>query len=471
MPDPGCFGAPLAGGLKVWRPPQWRLGADTPEQLRALMNTAPYVVAVPNAVPAAACDAFARALRPTLAACNKHWYAGDHHAPGANGTGLLKTYGVAVSEPCQRMRCHAGPRRVFAALFGVAAKGGPGGLAVSLDAPCLHSVGHVRNQSFGNYAKQKGLANSTLKPHVDQCKPRPGKTLASVVLEQKLKAEESPFAHVVQGSIKATAEVPRQFDGGVFAPPGFVALIAKQPPLKEGATDWSPFDEKEVKAHRIFPGSNADGPRGGCLRYVVSPKRSLLLWRSNTVHTSHRGDKQFYMDKPESAKSEFARAMQTICCCPASARDADEREKKLALWNQHTRHVAKCGRACKAAAPFDAATRPKGCKLAKRGASTTHWPHVAIARGPNYFPNPQSHRKGGTCGYATGAPDALCTKTKKPADCVGRFGCTVHCAHCWHSYACPLNGGWRCGIAGDPVRPCVLARDDQQLLDLQKTFL
>ena len=155
-------------------------------------------------VTAGECRAFLDGLRPVLEARNAHWHVKP--APGAAGNGLMKNFGVAASAPCQKLRCHPRAVAVFAALYGTRAAGGDGGLAVSIDAPAVYSVGHVRDQAFSNAAKQPGLANSTLKPHVDQAK---GKNCESAAMQARLAEHNYPFTHVVQGSIKCTDEVPR----------------------------------------------------------------------------------------------------------------------------------------------------------------------------------------------------------------------------------------------------------------------
>ena len=72
-------------------------------------------------------------MADALEARNKHWY--DHPAPGTAGSGCQTYYGVPASRPCQRLRCSANAVRVFAELYGVEARGGEGGLTMSIDVP------------------------------------------------------------------------------------------------------------------------------------------------------------------------------------------------------------------------------------------------------------------------------------------------------------------------------------------------
>jgi len=344
----------LHGGLGVVQPPTWQLTED-PKKLHYLLTEVGFVAVVGVLSPEQA-DSFKEGICDVFTQCNKHWETNPVAAPspGTRGHGLQKYYGIALCEACQKIRMEPKIRLVFEALYQER------DLVCSLDAPGVMTRHILLDRQNKN--KCSGVfAGSTLKPHVDMTKNGPSRLFVDYVTRNP-----DSFHLPVQGCMVCQDQIPMECEGKFMAPPGFVAMPGKQPPLQSGAKEFRLLSDEELDEHDVL---------ARC-RYVSAEKGTLLLWRSDVVHNSYGGDPELF----KHAKGSFCRLVQFVSFGPRGACDANARERKISLWdnekerkereNSDMEHVKK-----------------KKKKFPPRYASTSHYSHVCVTSGPGHMSN------------------------------------------------------------------------------------
>ena len=78
------------------------------------------------------------------------------------------------------------------------------------------------------------------------------------------------YAMPFQASIICADQTPKRVGGALLAPPGFVAVLGRQPPLRGHRQEFRILDEEELKAHRILER----------IGYVSLPRCSMVVWRT-----------------------------------------------------------------------------------------------------------------------------------------------------------------------------------------------
>ena len=196
LTEPRKTGVVLHTSLPVAEAPQWRLGQN-PRELRKMLN-AHGIVIVPDILTEEEADTFKEGITEHLSLCNKNWQINT--APGTTGHGLMKHFVVAMSVPCQKVRCLNNVQRVFSDLLGLPVAD----LVTSIDSCAVVAKTQVLSKKGkdGNPV----LAGSTLPVHVDVAKDTPGDLLYSQLRDNA----EVQFKSCVQASVVAIDQVRGQ---------------------------------------------------------------------------------------------------------------------------------------------------------------------------------------------------------------------------------------------------------------------